>query len=134
MIENVGDVVERRVRWTADDIVRLASDVGDTNPLHHDPLYAEGTRFGALIASGSHTVAYLIALLGAQSTPARPGVGLEFTFKLLGPARVGDELLFRWEILAKTESDRPKGTVLELNGVVVDGSGRTIVSATAKIL
>jgi len=114
--------------------VRFATDVGDTNPLHHDDAYARGSRFGTLIASGTQTVAYLMALCGAQAQPDRPGVGLEFSFQLRGPAKVDEEILMRWTILGSERSDRPRGTLVTLRGEALGEAGNPILIASAKTL
>jgi acyl dehydratase len=131
---NVGERFERRVRWTRDEVVAFACEVGDTNPIHHDEAYAAGTRFGGLIASGAQTVAYLTALCGAQSRYERPGVGLAFDFRLVGAARPGEEIVFGWEVIAATPSERPRGTLVDLRGEAVAEGGRTLVTATARVL
>jgi acyl dehydratase len=131
---HVGSTFERRVRWTREDIVAFARDVGDTNPMHHDDEYARGTRFGGLIASGAHTVAVMMALCGAQASLERPGVGLEFNFRLLGAAKPGEEIVFRWEVVAIEESERPRGRLASLRGEALAEGGRPILSATAKTL
>jgi acyl dehydratase len=131
---NVGHRFERRVRWSREEIVRYAELVGDANPLHHDEAYAGGTRFGGLIASGAQTVAYLMALCASQTTDDKPGVGLEFNFRLVGPAKPDDEIRLCWEVTNVAESERPKGTIVELRGEAVGGDGRPIVTATARTL
>jgi acyl dehydratase len=130
----VGHRIERRVRWTKEDIVAFAREVGDLNPMHHDEAYAATTRFGGLIASGAHTVAYMMALCGAEATVERPGVGLEFGFRLLGAAFPGEEVLFRWEVVAMEDSARPKGVLVSLRGDALGSDDRPILSATAKTL
>ncbi len=112
----VGHTFERRVRWTHDDIVRFARDVGDSNPLHHDATYAAGTRFGGLIASGAHTVAVMMAVCGSQASHQKPGVGLEFNFRLIGAAKPGEEIVFRWEVVAIEEADGPGDETLRRRG------------------
>ncbi|MBD5655877.1 MAG: MaoC family dehydratase [Candidatus Eremiobacteraeota bacterium] len=134
MAMGVGDTFERRVRWTHDEIVAFATEVGDTNPLHHDAAYAATTRFGGPIASGAQTVAFLIALCGAQSSPEQPGVGLEFTIEMRGAARAGEEIVFAWTVESVTASERPKGDVVSLNGAATAVGGRAILRARAKIL
>lgn len=131
---HVGHTFERRVRWTHDDIVRFAQDVGDSNPLHHDAAYAAGTRFGGLIASGAHTVAVMMAVCGAQASREKPGVGLEFSFRLLGAAKPNEDIAFRWEIVAIEESERPRGTLVTLRGEAIAEGDRLLLSATAKTL
>ena len=100
---HVGHRFERHVRWSREEIVRYADLVGDSNPLHHDAAYASGTRFGGLIASGAQTVAYLMALCASQTTTANPGVGLEFNFRLVGPAKPDDDIRLCWEVSAPKE-------------------------------
>jgi acyl dehydratase len=130
----IGHRFERTVRWTTDEIVRFAELVGDANPLHHDAEYARGSRFGGLIASGAQTVAYLMSLCASQTTPEAPGVGLEFNFQLVGPAKPDDDIVLRWEVTSVEPSERPAGTIVALRGEAVGGDGRPILRATAKTL
>jgi len=130
----VGQSVERRVRWTREDIIAFAKLVGDHNPMHHDEAYAAQTRFGELIASGCQSVAYMLAICGSLATKEDPGVGLEFTIKFLGAVRPGDEITMRWEVVSKEESERPRGTLVTLHGEAVTSEGRRIVSAIGKTL
>jgi acyl dehydratase len=129
----VGHRFERTVRWTRDEITSYATLVGDSNPLHHDEEYARSTRFGGLIASGAQTVAFLMALCGSQTTKGA-GVGLEFNFRLLGPARPDDDIVFAWEVTSREASERPRGTLVELAGVARGSDGKPIVTATARTL
>jgi acyl dehydratase len=131
---NVGHRFERVVHWSREEIVRYAELVGDSNPLHHDESYASGTRFGGLIASGAQTVAYLMALCASETRPGKPGVGLEFAFRLVGPAKPDDEIRLCWEVTNVEESERPKGTIVELRGEALASDGRPIVTATARTL
>ncbi len=130
----IGYTFERRVRWTPDDIRAFARDVGDHNPMHHDDAFAQDTRFGGLIASGAQPVAILMAMCGSEATADAPGVGLEFSFKLLGPARPDDDILFRWVVTGVEQSERPKGTLVSLAGEAIGGNGKPIVTAVAKTL
>jgi acyl dehydratase len=130
----VGYAFERRITWTHGDIATFADLAGDVNPLHHDPAFAQASRFGGVIASGSHTVAVLLAMCGAQATAERPGVGLEFAFRLLGPARPNEEMLFRWEVVSSEPSAKPRGTLVKLRGSITGPGERPIVAATATTL
>jgi acyl dehydratase len=130
----IGYRFERRIRWTRDDIVAFAREVGDLNPLHHDDAYAATTRFGGLIASGAHTIAYMMALCGAQASKDRPGVGLDFNFRLLDAVHPDEEIILRWEIAAIEPSVRPKGEIVTLRGEAVSADGRPILDASARTL
>jgi acyl dehydratase len=130
----VGARFERTVRWTTDEIVAFADLVGDANPVHHDAEYSRGTRFGGLIASGGQTVAYLMSLCASQTSVDAPGVGLEFNFKLLGPAKPEDDIVLRWEVTGVEASERPAGTIVALRGEAVGGNGKPILTATARTL
>jgi acyl dehydratase len=130
----VGYSFERRVRWTREDIRAFAHDVGDHNPLHHDEDFAQASRFNGLIASGAQPVAILMAMCGSQATAEHPGVGLEFNFKLVGPARVDDDILFRWVVVSVEKSERPRGTLVSLEGEARGSDGKAIVTANAKTL
>jgi acyl dehydratase len=130
----VGYSFERRVRWTREDIRAFAHDVGDHNPLHHDEEFAQASRFNGLIASGAQPVAILMAMCGSQATAENPGVGLEFNFKLVGPARVDDDILFRWVVTSVEKSERPRGTLVSLAGEARGSDGKAIVTANAKTL
>src|ERR1043166_4683503 len=48
------------VKLTPDLVSAYAVRAGDTNPVHHDPSFAAGTRYGRPIASGAHTTALLL--------------------------------------------------------------------------
>jgi len=130
----VGHTFQRTLRWSREDIARFAREVGDGNPLHHDESYATRTRFGTLIASGAQPVAVLIAMCGSQATCESPGVGLEFAFRLVGPAKPDDTIVFLWKVTDAQWSDRLGGTVVTLQGNAVGSDGRPIVTATAKTL
>ncbi|MGP6157604.1 MAG: MaoC family dehydratase [Vulcanimicrobiaceae bacterium] len=104
------------------------------NPTHHDEEFASATRFGGSIASGAHTVAYLMAFWAAETTRRGPGVGLEFTFRLVGPAKPDEPLTFRWEVTGIEPSERPKGRLVSPNGAVLAPGDRTVVEALAKVL
>ena len=42
----IGEVARKRYQFTAENISHVAYALGDTNPAHHDPVMAAGTRFG----------------------------------------------------------------------------------------
>lgn len=129
-----GDRVERRITLTHASIARVAADLGDANPLHHDEELARASRFGTLIASASHTIGLLLGLGGSQATIEHPGVGLAFTFELEGPARAGDELVLWWEIERLEPTPGGSNTLAHLRGGIDGADGRAILRATGTTL
>jgi acyl dehydratase len=43
-------------------VAEYVHGVGDTNPIHHDPEFAASSRYGRLIASGTHATVLLLGL------------------------------------------------------------------------
>jgi acyl dehydratase len=66
------------VQLTPAMVATYAQVAGDTNPVHHDPAFAATTRYGPLIASGTHTTALLLGLTAAHFSQQGSMVGLEF--------------------------------------------------------
>ena len=130
----VGDSEAREILLTAEDVVRYAALCGDTNPLHHDEAAARASRFGGLIASGAHTLALLTGFCAAFTTSRAPCVGLEFSYQLRRPARPGDVLHLRWEVVAVEPSERMGGDVVTLRGQMRDQHGALLVGASGKAL
>lgn len=62
-------------------ISAFASAVGDTNPLHHDRAVAERSRFGGIIASGTHYSALMMGMVANHFSRVGEAVGLEFNFQ-----------------------------------------------------
>ena len=61
-----GERFSSEVTLTPPDVAAYAQAVGDSNPVHHDPDFARSTRFGRVIASGTHTTALLLGLTASH--------------------------------------------------------------------
>ena len=129
-----GDAATREVVLTDSDIVRHATDFGDTNPLHHDAAAARASQFGDLIASGAHLTALLTGFLAAFATSRGPGVGLEVAYQFHRAARPGDTLRMRWEVVEVARSAKLGGDILSLAGDMRDQRGTVLVRGSAKVL
>ena len=58
---------------TYETIRNFSNGIGDSNPLYRDPEYAEGTRFGALVASPSkRSTSVGLKYLGSTATTSFP--------------------------------------------------------------
>ncbi|MCW3476167.1 MaoC family dehydratase [Limobrevibacterium gyesilva] len=131
----VGEVVTREVTFDAADIADFARRAGDANPLHHDPAYAARSRFGGIIASGTHYTALMMGLVATHFTSRRPSVGLGFEFIFRRAVPAGSTMRMSWEVARIEPSARLGGDVLHLVGKMQDAAtGRHMLEATARIL
>jgi acyl dehydratase len=89
---------------TEKEIIDYAS-VWDPRPYHINPEFARSTKFGGLLASGSHLVAICHRLANEKSINEAyiAGMGWE-KVEFLYPAKPGDTLTLEEEVLWKRES------------------------------
>jgi 3-hydroxybutyryl-CoA dehydratase len=98
---------------------------GDHNPLHTDPTFAAGTRFGRTIAHGMMTLAFLSAALEAWAGPAWSNGGtIDVTF--LSPVYPGEDVVVGGTVVASEEPDKVACSV------ECKAAGRRIVAGTAR--
>ena len=76
----------------AESIRAFAASVNDSNPLHHDEAVAARSRFGGLIASGTHSASLLMALTAAHFSRQAQPLGLEFKLHFHKAVHAGDTL------------------------------------------
>lgn len=131
---SVGEEFTATLPLTPEEIARFASMTGDENPLHHDEAHARGTRFGGLIASGTHVVAKFMGLTATYFSRKGAALGLEFAFRLRKAARAGDTLRMRWRVERVEPNDKLAGELVFLSGEVRDGTDSLAVTATATLL
>ena len=122
----VGDSVEFSKTVTDDDVLSFADASGDTNRLHLDDAYAEGTRFGGRIVHGA-----LVSGLVSAALAALPGTVIYLSQELsfLGPAHVGDRLTATCRVVERLDGDRYR-----LSVAVRNPDGETIVEGDATVL
>ena len=98
-----------RATWTRtfspDDVETFARLTGDRNPLHFDPMFAEGTRAGRLIVHGGLTTGLFNALV-AMELPGPGSVFLHQEWDYPAPAFVGDTVTAEAEVI-EARSDKP---------------------------
>jgi 3-hydroxybutyryl-CoA dehydratase len=87
-------------RCTVEAFRAFADLTGDAHPIHYDPAYAAGTRFGKPIAHGLLVAAY--TALGATPLSRRLEgcmvAMLEVGFRFLRPVFAGDTLTSHFEV------------------------------------
>jgi phosphate acetyltransferase len=96
----IGQRAQMQRTLTRDDIQAFAVVSGDVNPAHVDEAYAEGTRFGGLIAHGMWAGALISSVLGTEF-PGPGTIYLEQSLHFHRPVRVGDTLTVTLCVLEK---------------------------------
>ena len=134
MRARAGERFSTQVTLTPESVAGFARDVGDDNPVHHDPQFAAGTRFGRLIASGPHTTALLLALTAAHFSKRGAMLGLEFWQRFKKPVFADETILLEWLVVKVTPSASLHGDVVELRGRIKGADGRTAVGAKGRVL
>jgi len=129
-----GDHATKELLLSKEDVVRMAGELGDPNPLHHDEAKAARSRFGGLVAAGGHVIGLVTSFGAAFTTAHGPCVGLEFSFQLRKAVPAGTLLRMRWEVLTVEPSERLRGQLITLEGEARDGEGALLVKATGKVL
>jgi 3-hydroxybutyryl-CoA dehydratase len=122
-----GDALPELVkRVTQEAINRYARSSADHNPLHTDPVFAAGTRFGGTIAHGMLILAYVSeALTAAFGVRWLRSGRLKARFR--GPARPGDTVT----ISGRVKSREAGRTVCEVEAR--NQAGEVLVSADAEV-
>jgi 3-hydroxybutyryl-CoA dehydratase len=110
----------------------FATAAGDTNPLHHDVRFAEASRYGRLIASGTHTTALLLGLTASHFSQTHSVVGVAFSVELLRPVYADATVHLEWEVEGIQPGTRGSQK-LALRGFLSDESGEKCMLATGVV-
>ncbi|WP_136689755.1 MaoC family dehydratase [Halorhabdus amylolytica] len=123
---DVGDSVTFSKEISDEDVNSFAQASGDTNPLHLENDYAEGTRFGGRIAHGM-----LVGGLISAALARFPGtvVYLSQDFEFKGPVRIGDRATAEVEVVDTLEGGRYRLStqVVDDDEVVIDGEAVVLI-------
>ena len=115
-------------------VASYAAAVGDTNPVHHDESFAASTRYGKLIASGTHTTALLLGLTASHYSKDASMVGLEFWVRFRRPVSAEEKIRLEWLVVKVTPNAKLGGDVVELRGRIRNTHGETALGARGRIL
>jgi 3-hydroxybutyryl-CoA dehydratase len=110
------------------DLEAFAAVSGDTNPVHLDEAYAQGTSFGGRIAHGMLSAAYVSAVLGTQ-LPGPGAIYLSQSLRFRRPVRIGDEVTARATVTALEEK---RGHVTLATVCLV--GGKTVMDGEALVM
>jgi 3-hydroxybutyryl-CoA dehydratase len=115
-------------------VAQFALAAGDTNPIHHDPAFAVNTRYGRLIASGTHTTALILGLTASHFSRHGAMVGLEFSVKFHEPIYADETIQLEWLVIKVTASQKLRGDIVDLRGRIRNQQKHTALGAKGRIL
>lgn len=124
----VGQRFHKAFHFDEEGIRAFAAAAGDTNPLHHDREAAERSRYGGIIASGTHYTALMMGLVADYFAREGEAVGLEFSFQFKKAVPAGSTMLAEWTIIELDRNDKLGGYIVHLSGTLKSGE---IVHVTA---
>ena len=125
-----GDVFETEstYRMEADRIVSFAQEF-DPQSFHTDPLAAEASIYGGLIASGWHTGSAMMRLLTELLGPASLGSPGVDELRWERPVRPGDELRLRLTVLeTRRSTSKPDRGILRCREELLNTDGEIVMS------
>ena len=130
----VGETLELgSVQVSAAEIIAFAEQF-DPQPFHLDPVRAEGSVFGGLIASGWHTAGLYMRLFAEgvlNRVPSYGSPGVE-QLRWLRPVRPGDTLRARFTVLeARPSTSRPDRGIVRSRGEMTNQDGEVAMSLEA---
>jgi acyl dehydratase len=126
----IGEEISRAVTFEKNAIKRFATLVGDMNPLHHDEEFAKSSRYGGLIASGTHTSSVMMGAIASFISARAPAVGLGFSVKMKKPIRADETARIVWRIVSIEYKASLGGDIVSFDGVLLNADGQTAVAAT----
>ena len=132
--------VRRRERFssvvtlTPETVSAFSTASGDDNPLHHDAAFAASTRYGRLIASGTHTTALLLALTASHFSKRGAVIGLEFTVRFRRPVYADETIVLEWLVVKVTPNVKLNGEIVDMVGRVKAQDGKTALGANGRVL
>jgi 3-hydroxybutyryl-CoA dehydratase len=129
-----GERFSSEVTLTPATVADYARAAGDTNPVHHDPGFAHSTRFGRLIASGTHTTALLLGLTASHFSRQGAMLGLEFWVRFRKAIFADERIRLDWLVIRVTPNLKLGGDVVELRGRIKSQDGATAVGAKGVVL
>lgn len=130
----VGECFSREICFGEEMIRRFALLVGDTNPLHHNEAIAASSRFGGMIASGTHTSSMFFALVADYVTSRAPSLGLDITCQFRRAVRAGAVMRAEWEIVSIESKESLGGNILIFSGRLLGPDGQIAVIGSSKTL
>jgi acyl dehydratase len=130
----IGERFSATITLLPESIKTFATLVNDLNPLHHDEAYAQASRFGSLIASGTQPTAHLMAMLATHFSQYAQPLGLEFGIRLTRAVKAGDTLSMKWQVTDAKWKASLNGDLVKLEGEASNQHGENVMKASATIV
>jgi acyl dehydratase len=92
------------------------------------------TRYGRLIASGTHTTALLLGLTASHYSKVGAMVGLEFWVRFRRAIYADETIRLEWLVVKVTPNEKLTGEVVELRGRIRGQDGQTALGAKGRVL
>jgi 3-hydroxybutyryl-CoA dehydratase len=125
----LGDVAEVTYTVSAQTIREFVTASGDDNPIHSDPAFAAGTRFGRVIAPGMLTGSFVSSVIGTR-LPGPGTIYLSQNLRFLHPVYIGDRVTARVEVVERL----PERNRLRLRTTCVNPDGQLLLDGEAWVL
>src|ERR1700728_1669321 len=129
-----GERFHADVTLTPAAVGAYALAAGDDNPIHHDQQFAASTRYGRVIASGTHTTALLLGLTASHFSKIGAMVGLEFWVRFRRPIYADETVHLEWLVVKVTPNEKLRGEIVDLRGRVKGQDGQTAMGAKGRVL
>jgi acyl dehydratase len=130
----VGETLELgSAQVTAAEIIAFGEQF-DPQPFHVDPVRAEASAFGGLVASGWHTAGLYMRLFAEGVLNRAPSFGSPGVEQLrwLRPVRPGDTLQARFTVLeVRASRSRPDRGIVRSRGELINQDGEVALSLEA---
>ncbi len=134
MRATVGERFSKDVQLTPAIVAAFSEAAGDTNPIHFDAAHAATTRFGKIIASGTHTSSLLLGLTAAHFSTRGSVIGLEFTVQFRRAVFAEERVRVEWDVVKVTPNERLKGEIVDMVGRLLGQDGAPSVEAKGRVL
>ena len=134
-----GEMLDKPISYSREDIEAFARTSFDYNPLHRDPLAAQRSRHGRIIASGEHTAAMLMGMLATHFSRDTDGVQremlcLNMNFAFKQPVFADHDIALQWRVVSIDWKDALRGCLVQLDGSASPASDQVAVVARGTIL
>jgi 3-hydroxybutyryl-CoA dehydratase len=130
----VGERFNSEVTLTPQTVAAFSAAAGDTNPIHFDAAFAATTRYGRLIASGTHTSSLLLGLTATHFSKRGSVVGLEFTVTFRRAVFADETVRVEWDVVKVTPNAKLNGEIVDMLGRLLGRDGLPSVEAKGRVL